>query len=353
MGKMPAVGSLLLGIRVALAAVFAVAGAAKLLDTEGSRRSLAEFGVPTRALPTVAILLPLLELATAIALIPPATARWGALAALGLVLSFIGGIANALRHGQAPDCHCFGQVYSAPAGRSALARNAVLAGLAAFVVWRGPGPSISAWVSARTPAELAAVAAVAAALGLGVIAWRLWRERNGLRDALAGANAEIAALPAGLPVGATAPGFALPDLRGETRTLESLRAEGRPIALVFISPGCGPCHEMLPDLGRWQAALADRLTVAVISRGEALLSQPAAEEHGLVNVLLQSGEQEVASAYRIRETPSAVLVTPDGAIGSSVVASITLIEPLIRVAIRRDPSARVAIPAAGALPPTT
>jgi len=353
MGKMRAVSSLLLGIRVALAGVFAVAGVAKLADSAGSRRTLAEFGVPVRAVTTAAILLPLFELATAIALIPPATARWGALAALVLVLSFIGGIANALRHGQTPDCHCFGQVYSAPAGRSAVVRNAVLGALAAFVVWKGPGPSISAWVSARTPAELVAVAAVAAALGLGAIAWRLWRERGDLQDALADADAESAALPAGLPVGATAPGFALPDLHGETRTLESLRAGGRPVALVFIAPGCGPCHEMLPELGRWQAALADRLTVAVISRGEAELSQPAAEEHGLVNVLLQSGEQEVAKAYRIRESPSAVLVTPDGAIGSSVVASITLIEPLIRVAIRRDPSARVAISAAGALPPTT
>jgi hypothetical protein len=110
---------------------------------------------------------------------------------------------------------------------------------------------------------------------------------------------------------------------------------------------------MLPDLGRWQAALADRLTVAVISRGTASLNQPAAEEHGLVNVLLQGEQLEVSSAYRIRATPSAVVVTQDGAIGSSVVESISLIEPLIRVALRRGPSAEVAAPAAGALPPST
>ena len=62
---MAAVGSFLLGIRVVLAAVFAVAGAAKLLDQPGTRRSLSDFGVPGRTLPVAALLLPLLELATA------------------------------------------------------------------------------------------------------------------------------------------------------------------------------------------------------------------------------------------------------------------------------------------------
>ena len=175
---MPGVGSFLLGIRVVLAAVFAVAGAAKLLDREGTSRSLSEFGVPDRALPAAALLLPLLELATAVALIPSGSARWGALAALALLLGFIGGIANALARGEAPDCHCFGQVHSAPAGRGALARNAVLAALAGIVVWNGPGPSIPEWVSARTPAELVAVAMGAAAIALAALAVGLWLDRR-------------------------------------------------------------------------------------------------------------------------------------------------------------------------------
>ena len=207
--RWPLVGSFLLGIRVVLAAVFAVAGTAKLLDRPGTRRSLSEFGVPSRALPVAALLLPLLELATAVALIPPGSARWGALAALALLLGFIGGIANALARGEAPDCHCFGQVHSAPAGRGTLVRNAVLAALAAVVVLEGPGPSIPEWVSARTPAELVAVAAGAAAIALAGLALRLWLDRRRLQDELAAARAELAALPPGLPVGAQAPRFAL------------------------------------------------------------------------------------------------------------------------------------------------
>src|SRR4051794_17245174 len=109
---MLAVGSVVLGIRVILAGVFAVAGVAKLADRPGTQQSLGSFGVPFRAVPIGAILLPLAELATAVALIPAPSARWGGLSALVLMLAFMGGIANAMRQGSAPDCHCFGQLHS-------------------------------------------------------------------------------------------------------------------------------------------------------------------------------------------------------------------------------------------------
>jgi Methylamine utilisation protein MauE/Family of unknown function (DUF6065) len=65
-----------------LASVFVVAGAAKLADREGSRRALADFGVPTTLATPLGVLLPLAELAVAAALIPAATAWWGAAGAL-------------------------------------------------------------------------------------------------------------------------------------------------------------------------------------------------------------------------------------------------------------------------------
>ncbi len=130
---------------------------------------------------------------------------------------------------------------------------------------------------------------------------------------------QIAAFPAGLPVGATAPGFALPDLHGATHTLESLLARGRPVALVFVAPGCGPCQQMLPELGRWQAALADRLTVAVISRGNRSGEPPGrrgARHRESAPSGGHGGDERLSRPAR-RLPP--LIVTPDGAIGSSVV----------------------------------
>jgi uncharacterized membrane protein YphA (DoxX/SURF4 family)/peroxiredoxin len=342
---MALVGSLLLGIRVALAAVFAMAGTAKLLDGPGTRRSLSEFGVPSRALPVAALLLPLLELATAVALIPPGTARWGALAALALLLGFIGGIANALARGEAPDCHCFGQVHSAPAGRSTLVRNTVLAAFAAVVVWKGPGPSITDWVSARTPAELVAVAAGAGAIALAGLALRFWLDRRRLQDELAAARAELAALPPGLPVGAHAPRFGLRDLEGERRTLESLLARGLPVVLVFVSPTCASCRRLFREIGRWQASLSDRLTVIAISSGTVAENRPIAGEHGITEMLLQQ-RSEVLRDYRVRNTPSALVVAAGGTIASAAAEGLLTIEPLIRLTLRRGPMVAAAAPVA-------
>jgi uncharacterized membrane protein YphA (DoxX/SURF4 family) len=130
-------GAALLACRLGLAAVFATAGLAKLADLEGSRSASREFGVPAPIAAAFGTLLPLAELATAAALIPNASARWGALAALVLLLGFIGGISNALARGREPDCHCFGQVHSEPASWKTLARNIGLGGVAAFVLAAG------------------------------------------------------------------------------------------------------------------------------------------------------------------------------------------------------------------------
>src|SRR5918996_1765177 len=137
------VDSLVLAMRLVLAGVFATAGVAKLLDLTGSRRALEDFGVPGRLARPGGVLLPLFEIAIAAALLFPSSARWGAFAAAGLLGAFIVVIANALAHGRAPDCHCFGQLHSEPAGWSTLARNGVLIALAGTVTAIGPGPAVS------------------------------------------------------------------------------------------------------------------------------------------------------------------------------------------------------------------
>ena len=331
---MKRMGTLVLALRLLLAVVLGTAGIAKLLDQEGSRRALGDFGVPGRAVAVAAILLPLAELATAIALIPKESARWGAVAAIVLLLAFIVGIARAMAQGRAPDCHCFGQIHSAPAGPSTLARNVGLAALAAVIVAYGSGPSLGTWVSDRVGAELVAVAVAAVAILLAALALQLWLANRTLRGELEEAEAQLALFPPGLPAGTVAPGFALTDLHGETVTLESLRAEGQHVLLVFVGASCGPCWLLLPHLRRWQATLADRLTVAIISTGSEEENQGVIEEHGIDGIFLHDG-LETLQAYRIMGTPSSVLVTPDGKVASSTIVGARTLEPLIRLTLKR------------------
>src|SRR5829696_5215054 len=134
----------LLVVRILLAGVFLVAGLAKLTDRAGSRQGLVDFGVPAALASPLGILLPLAELAVAAALIPTAAAWWGAIGALALLLLFVLGIAVNLARGRKPDCRCFGQLHSAPAGWSTLSRNGALGAVAGLIVWQGRegiGPS--------------------------------------------------------------------------------------------------------------------------------------------------------------------------------------------------------------------
>src|ERR1700730_18526879 len=115
----------LLLARVGLSLIFFVAGFAKLADLAGSRQAMRDFGVPAALASPFGVLLPLAELAVAVALLPAASAWWGAIGALALLLVFVAGIGSNLARGRTPDSHCFRQLHSAPAGLSTLIRNLV------------------------------------------------------------------------------------------------------------------------------------------------------------------------------------------------------------------------------------
>src|SRR5215204_4831800 len=279
----------LLMARLLLAAVFTLAGVAKLSDLKGSRQAITDFGVPSSLASPLGILLPLLELTVAATLIPAATAWWGAIGALALLLVFIVGISINLARGRKPDCHCFGQLHSAPAGWKTLARNGALAAVAGFLLWEGfdgAGPSALAWLWALSTAQLLGIIGGVLVLVLLAGQWgflvHLLRQNGRLLVRLETVEASLAAdgsvAPSangtpvdqaeGLPVGSEAPEFSLSGLHGETLTLEALRSSGKPVMLLFTDPGCGPCNAMLPEVGRWQEEHPQKLTLTLISRGE-------------------------------------------------------------------------------------
>jgi peroxiredoxin len=351
-------------VRPLLAVVFAVAAFAKLTDRAGSRQAIVDFGAPRALASPGALLLPLAELAVAVALIPRATAWWGALGALALLLLFSAAIAINLARGRKPDCRCFGQLSSSPVGRTTLARNGALAALAGFVVAAGPddpGRSAVAWLGDLTAAELTGVVGALLALALlligavllinlarqnGRVLLRIEALERRLEGGLATAAEPASAPPAGLPVGEPAPGFQLSGLYGETLTLDALRAAGNPVLLVFADPNCVPCNALVPEISGWQRAYAPQLTIAFVTRGSPEENRAKATEHGLRNVLLQK-DREVAEAYREEGTPSAVVVRPDGTIGSPLAAGPEAIRALVARTLQ-GPEATAAAPAPAA-----
>jgi peroxiredoxin len=337
--------SVVLAARLLLCAVFVVAAIGKLVDLEGSRRSLVGFGVPQPLANVFGTALPFAELAVAILLIPRPTALWGAVGALVLLLAFCAGIGNALRQGEAPPCNCFGAIHSAPASGWTLARNAVLAAVAVIGVAWGPGPAIDSWVSARTAAELVAICIAIPALFLLVVAVPMWLENRRLKAQLAEADERISHIPHGLRLGAPAPEFSVPDGRGGRTTLSDLLARGKPVAIIFTVAGCGPCEPMIPYLRRLQSIAADRITIALVGISTVERYDRVREAHPegiqLREAIVEDPELKreldelvaIGEAYLMGHSPGAVIVTPAGTIGSATVDGRRAIEALLRITL--------------------
>ena len=271
------------------------------------------------------------------------------LGALILLLLFVAGIGYNLAQGRQPDCHCFGQLHSAPAGWPTLIRNLVLAAVAGLVIGFGratPGPGLLDWLAALTvPQRLEVLAGwlvLVLLIGEGWLLVQTMAQQGRLLLRLEALEARLAeaglAVPpatagtAGLPVATLAPSFTLPTLADETITLQALRGLGKPVLLIFSDPGCGPCNALLPEIGGWQREHATKVVVALISRGTVEANRPKVTEYGLTHVLLQK-DREVAQAYQANGTPSAVLVRRDGTIGSPLAQGADAIRALIATAL--------------------
>ncbi|MCD6029643.1 MAG: hypothetical protein K0S78_1817 [Thermomicrobiales bacterium] len=367
---------LLLAARLILAAVFLVSGISKLFDLAGSQAAMRSFGVPESLSRVGGVLLPIVELVIAVFLIPQSTALWASWLALLLLAVFIVGVAYNLSRGRTFDCHCFGQLTTSEIGTSTLVRNVVLAVLAAFVAISGVttasgvGPSVREVFGEMSAFEWVMLAlGVIVLLALAGVAWllvhllgqngRLLVRLDRIESALEDADIELLdeddedeedeEEEEGLPFGAPAPAFSLSGLYGETMTLDALRAAEKPVLLIFSDPGCGPCNAMMSDVGKWQRDHADKLNVVVISRGAIEENRAKKKQYNLTTVLMQQ-DNEVADAYLTYGTPTAVLVRPDGTIGSAAAGGSDEIRTLVRQAVEGKVPVPAARPAAAPRP---
>jgi uncharacterized membrane protein YphA (DoxX/SURF4 family)/peroxiredoxin len=315
--------------RLCLAAVFIIAGVAKLADLSGTRQALVDFDVPPRLARLLLRLLPASELATATALVFPTTARWGAAGGLALLALFIVGLTRVLRRGQAPDCHCFGQLHSKPASRGTIARNVILALPAAYVALAGPGPSLVSWVTVTGATSLWLIATSSLAALAATTSTLLWRENRRLRS--------TASRTAGTPrqIGALAPRFSLPSAAGRVVSLQDLLVNDRACVLTFVHPSCGSCGPLLPELARWHDTMAEHLTLTLVAPVQATEAEKLAREHALTDVLIDE-QSTVSRAYGATAVPSAVLVASDGTVRSAPVIGRVAIESLIRLALHGE-----------------
>ncbi|MCY7375722.1 MAG: redoxin domain-containing protein [Pyrinomonadaceae bacterium] len=336
----------LLLIRLTLFAIFAVAGIGKLLDLKGSEKAVKAFGTPAEFAKFFAIALPFAEIVFAICLLFVETSWLGATGALILLLTFIGGMIWQLAQGNAPDCHCFGAIHSEPVSRKSLIRNIVFAVLAFILILSGKNNQGAGIFDSTANSEgnfmsltlgLATVGLLAAVVfylkKISEQQTQIMRRIEILEvTALDGGREvvreDVAPPTSGLPIGAPAPDFVLPDINGKQISFENLLIQAKPLLFLFVSPTCQPCAALLPEIETWQAELKGKLNFVFISSGDAKDNLDKLAGATLKQILLQN-DREIALQFGAQWTPAAVLVNNDGSIGSRAAVGDKAIRDLI------------------------
>lgn len=323
----------LLSIRLILFAIFALAGIGKLLDLKGSEKAVKDFGTPEEFAKFFAVGLPFAEMVFAVCLLFVETSWVGAIGALILLLSFIGGMIWQLAQGNAPDCHCFGAIHSEPVSKKSLIRNVVFAVLALILIASGKGNQGADVFSlaANSPESFMSFITGLATVGLLVaVVFYLKKiseqqtqimrrieilEVTALDGGREVVREDVAAPTSGLPIGAPAPDFVLPDINGRQVSFENLLMQAKPMLLLFVSSTCQPCASLLPEIERWQAELHGKLNFIFVSSGAARENLDKFAGDKFKQVLLQE-DREVALQFGAEWTPTAVLINDDGTVAS-------------------------------------
>lgn len=317
-------------IRLALAAIFFVAGFGKLSDLDAGRRSLTSFGVPPLIVPVMAYVLPIVEIAVAALLLWPGASWPGAVLASAMLVTFTAAMLYQLSRGNAPDCNCFGAVHSEPVSAAAIVRNLVFLAASAILVFRAQGGQGTELANLTRDDSTLIFAFAAAAIALLVLIGQRritgeiaqMSKRLNLIELMAAEGGAVRRDEAGspedgLPIGAMFPPFELSSAAGGTVDLASILSDGKPFIAFFVSPTCTPCGALAPEIDRWAGELDGRVRILIVSSGDVeanIAKFNTVRDH----LILIENDRELSDVVMAKWTPSAVFVGADGLVRSHV-----------------------------------
>lgn len=120
----------------------------------------------------------------------------------------------------------------------------------------------------------------------------------------------------GLKPGQPAPEFTLPKVGGDEASLRDFA--GRPLLLVFVQVGCGPCHAIAPELNK--LARKNDLQVVVINNAEPEIAREWADDVAAEFPVLIQEKWRVSRSFEVYATPFAFLIDAGGVVRSAGIA---------------------------------
>ena len=122
----------------------------------------------------------------------------------------------------------------------------------------------------------------------------------------------------GLAPGRKAPDFTLPGVDGANVSLDDFA--GRRVLLVFVQSGCGPCHEIVPELNKLAARNRELHILAVNHATPEAACAWAAETGAAFPVVVQE-DWSVSKIYEAFATPFAFLIDECGFVAAKGIVS--------------------------------
>jgi peroxiredoxin/uncharacterized membrane protein YphA (DoxX/SURF4 family) len=320
--------AVLLVVRLILFGIFALAGIGKLLDLEGSKKAVKDFGIPGGLASAIGVLLPLAELSIAALFLFVSVSWYGAVGGLVLLAVFIAGMAYQMAEGNAPDCHCFGQIHSEPVSKGSVARNVVFSGLTLILILLGRNRQGIDLLDGRVDGMQLILGVVLIALVVAVLLYikkisdqqAVILKRIDLLETISRDGMPVERGNAGNPedalaIGTPFPDFELPNLGGRVIAFEHLLGEAKPILFFFVGPNCVPCKALLPEIEGWKEEFGEKINFVFLTSGKSEENIEKFGDAGVRTVLIQKG-REVAEFVNARWTPTALFVGADGLIAS-------------------------------------
>lgn len=346
----------LLAAPILLTLTLLVSGIAKLPERRGTVDAMTSLRLPLRSLhPLAAVAVPLAELAAAVALWIP----WvplqvtAALAVALLMAAYLVIIARALTFPEAVHCSCFGTLASPTVSRATLYRNLTLTALGVLGVVAAASGAVA---RAEAEAPLALMGwALALATAVALTSFALGGVSGGPSAGTGAGPGTGTGAGAGTGTGddddledyarRPIPYAVLERADGSTMLLRELAPQGAALVLV-LSPGCGPCMRVLPQVRGW----AERLAGVVAVRTVFTLQLDQVDEA----TLEQAGEEptfdldgNLQRALGMLGAPSATLLGADGLLAGGPVIGSSDVEEFVADVIAQIEEAR----ADGELPP--
>lgn len=133
----------------------------------------------------------------------------------------------------------------------------------------------------------------------------------------------------GVPIGDKLPEFEAKSFFSKEVT--SVRSfQGKPTLISFISPGCKPCQELIPEWNRAYIKYKDKINFLVVGIGDSNGFTRMLDNNPLSGELLLDDERAILTSCNVRVTPFAFIVDESGIVkGKGLCNGIEHIDGLI------------------------